>query len=141
VLSDVETQACLHANRWGTLATAMDGQPYAVPLIYGYDERCIYAATRPGRKTRNLEANPAVCFTVTEAPAPGRWRSVIIIGRARLVTDLAGRLQALRALSRSAVTGRDPGAEVVSEADLPRLDGAAVIRIEPDAVTGRAVGW
>lgn len=134
--------ACLHANRWGTLATALDGQPYAIPLIYGYDGHCIYAATRQGRKTHNLEANPAVCFTVTEAPAPGRWRSVVVIGRASLVTDSAGRLQALQALNRPAVTGHAPESDPpLSEADLPRLDGAAVIRIEPQTVTGRAVGW
>lgn len=45
------------------LALAVNGQPYIVPLSYGYDGAAFYFHTAAaGRKLDMLSANPYVCF-------------------------------------------------------------------------------
>ena len=50
----------------GILATVgKDGQPYAVPLSYVYQDECIYFhCAAEGHKLDNIRANPAVSFCV-----------------------------------------------------------------------------
>ena len=50
----------------GILATVgKDGQPYAVPLSYVYQDDCIYFhCAAEGHKLDNIRANPAVSFCV-----------------------------------------------------------------------------
>lgn len=131
-------EACLEANRWGVLATVADGQPYAVPLIYGWNGETLYFVASAGRKVDNLQRNPDVCFTVTEVREGGhRWRSVIVHGRAELVDDVAGKFSALRALrGHLSVSVTD-----VTLSDVAALAHARVIRLQPNEVTGRATRW
>jgi nitroimidazol reductase NimA-like FMN-containing flavoprotein (pyridoxamine 5'-phosphate oxidase superfamily) len=45
------------------LALCKDGQPYLVPLSFGYDGSCLYFHTAgEGMKLDYLAANPRVCF-------------------------------------------------------------------------------
>lgn len=134
-LEEREMRDLLTESWWGVLATASGGQPYAVPVVYGYDGRRIWVVSREGRKTRNLRENPAVCLTVTRVADGGSsWASVLVLGRARLGNGLAEKLAALRALRRQCGS-REP----VSPADAAGMATARVIRIDPEEVTGRAV--
>jgi nitroimidazol reductase NimA-like FMN-containing flavoprotein (pyridoxamine 5'-phosphate oxidase superfamily) len=132
-LRDDEIEEFVRRHRWGVLSTTVDGQPYAVPVAYGYRDGRFYLVTGPGRKTRNLEANPAVCFTIVEVEGRGtRWRSVVATGTVRWVEGLRERLVALDALTRQ--HGRVP---VRSWRDVSRLAGARVACITPSEITGR----
>ncbi|HEY8483061.1 MAG TPA: pyridoxamine 5'-phosphate oxidase family protein [Longimicrobiales bacterium] len=132
-LRDDEIEEFVRRHRWGVLSTTVDGQPYAVPVAYGYRDGRFYLVTAPGRKTRNLEANPAVCFTIVEVEGSGtRWRSVVATGTVRWVEGLRERLVALDALTRQ--HGRVP---VRSWRDISRLAGARVACIMPSEITGR----
>jgi uncharacterized protein len=45
------------------LAFAVDGEPYIVPVSFGYDGSALYFHTaRDGRKIDCIHANPRVCF-------------------------------------------------------------------------------
>jgi uncharacterized protein len=54
---------------YGTLATALDGQPFAKPTLFVFDASAhvIYLhGAREGRTALTLPVNPRVCFTVSE---------------------------------------------------------------------------
>lgn len=134
VLDEDEVAALLERNWWGTLATAADDRPYAVPVVYGWDGRHFYVANTPGRKVRALEKNPAVCLTVVEVEGRGRsWRSVVVEGRAEPVSRPRGYLVALQALRRQVGKEGPPP----SATEVARLARAEVIRIVPEEISGR----
>lgn len=71
----------------GVLAMVDDGQPYAVPVSFGYDsDRMVFPMQWGGgygsRKSRAIDANPNVCLTVYEQDTDDEavWRSVVITG-------------------------------------------------------------
>ncbi|HTZ39789.1 MAG TPA: pyridoxamine 5'-phosphate oxidase family protein [Syntrophales bacterium] len=75
-----------------------DGQPYVVPMNYGYrGSRLYFHCAREGRKIDVLRRNDRVCVEVdtdiriVKGDAPCQWtakyRSVIGMGRARIIED------------------------------------------------------
>lgn len=132
-LEPAEVEAVLERNWWGTLATAVDGQPYGVPIVYGYDGEHFYVASAAGRKVAAVEANPSVTLTVAEVePDASGWSSVIVFGRVEFVRDPGGYLKALKALRR-----QRGYAGTVGPKDALRLARARVMRIAPTEITGR----
>jgi nitroimidazol reductase NimA-like FMN-containing flavoprotein (pyridoxamine 5'-phosphate oxidase superfamily) len=137
VMDGDEVEALLKRNNWGVLATTLDGVPYGVPIIYGWDGADIYFVTGPGRKAEFMSANPAVTLTITEVEDGGvRWRSVIVHGEAQTLTGVGERLRALGALRR-----QRPGLKRRSAKDAARLARARFIRIQASEITGRALGY
>lgn len=133
-LSVGEIRDLIQRNNWGVLATSAYDQPYAVPVIYGFDGEFFYVANSPGRKVRNLEANPSVCLTIAEVENGGvRWRSVVVIGRVEWIEEVSGRLHAFNVLRKQ--HGDRPRRSV---RDAARLARARVVRIIPTEITGRA---
>ena len=139
-LSPAECAELLATQRLCVLSTADDGQPYAVPMFYGWDGAVLYIGISEGRKTEVLDANPRLCVTVTEVGAGQSWRSVLVSGRAEWVTDAAERVRAIEVLmahnrrSRAAAGERppEPGAQ-------PRRHGSGRRLSVGEAVsTGRA---
>lgn len=85
------------------------GQPYVVPLFFGYDgERLYLHSAREGRKLDLLRRHPRVCVEFDEllelvpASSPcafsARYQSVIAFGTARLVEDVSEKQRALALL-------------------------------------------
>ena len=133
-IGESEVQELLERNWWGVLATLGDGHPYAVPVVYGYDGKHFYIASRDGQKVENIEARPGVCLNIVEVSKPGdHWTSVLVIGSAKMVKDPKGHLAAIQALRRQAgITARN-----VDPKDLARMAAARVIRVIPNEITGR----
>ena len=132
-LSPEETHDFLRRREWGVLCTVGDGAPYAVPVGYGFDGRCAYFASAPGRKLRNLLAAPRVCLTVLDVHDGDEWCSVVLSGIAEPVIDLPGQMRAVRAIQRQRGTR-------VTAQDVARFARATVIRITPTEITGRRRG-
>jgi uncharacterized protein len=121
----------------GRIGCHADGLTYVVPVIYAYDDGCLYVYTVEGLKVELMRRNPNVCFEVDEYDVDGRgsWRSVIVQGRyeeldgddAQLVLELLEERFARRAL--------DPGTR------RPRGGGRVGVpfRIHVVEATGRAV--
>jgi nitroimidazol reductase NimA-like FMN-containing flavoprotein (pyridoxamine 5'-phosphate oxidase superfamily) len=114
-----------------------EGQPYVIPSSYARIGDALYLhGAVASRMCRALEGGAPVCVTVTlldglvlaraAAVHSVNYRSVVILGRATLVSDAAEKLAAMRAIVEHAVPGRwdevrPPGA--------PELAGTAVLRI------------
>jgi nitroimidazol reductase NimA-like FMN-containing flavoprotein (pyridoxamine 5'-phosphate oxidase superfamily) len=93
-------KAMLRRAPYGMLATSQDGQPFIHTSLFVFDEAIhaiyIHSALDCRRRT-NLEANPRVCFTVTEMGRllPGsaamdfgvEYSGVVVFGKAVILSD------------------------------------------------------
>ena len=96
-LSKEEYVEILKTEKRGILAVNGDGgYPYALPINFYYDEaddKIYFHTAREGHKVDAIKNSDKVCFTVyNEGEQRSDWsyyvKSVIVFGRARLVTDL-----------------------------------------------------
>ena len=93
-------RAFLRTAKVGHIASSLNGQPFLNPSTFWFDEehhQIVFHSNVAGRVRSNLEINPKVCFEASELGKllPSnvalefslQYRSVIIFGTARLVTD------------------------------------------------------
>ena len=105
-----ECDALLRRAEIMRLGLIEDGEPYVVPVNFGYDGERIYVhGPREGRRISAVSEGAQVCFEVDEggiAPADrpcgytSRFRSVIGYGTARLLADDAEKLHGLDVIMR-----------------------------------------
>ena len=145
-LPQEKLEALLQRSPAGTLATVnADGTPYAVPVHFVRVGDKVYVHGLPaGQKLENIQANPRVCLTVWEMfgllpDEEGRpcetntaYESAVLQGSASLVDDEQEKRHALAAVVAKYMPE-------LTGAPIPEnmLRGTAVLRIEPDAVTGK----
>jgi nitroimidazol reductase NimA-like FMN-containing flavoprotein (pyridoxamine 5'-phosphate oxidase superfamily) len=137
-LSDAECRAVLERQRLCVVSVVDDGDPYAVPVFYGFDGRTLYLGVAEGRKTRALDVSPSVYVVVTEVGPGDAWRSVAIAGRAQTLSDDAERQTAIDVLV--AHNRRVRASKPPHDAPPPRRTGGRVLRIDDAVMTGRAFG-
>ena len=96
---------------------SVDGQPYVIPTNYGRSGDTLYLhGSAASRMLRTLSEGVAVSVTVTHVDGlvlarsafhhSVNYRSVVILGTARLVTDLAEKMEALRVFTEHVMKGR-----------------------------------
>jgi nitroimidazol reductase NimA-like FMN-containing flavoprotein (pyridoxamine 5'-phosphate oxidase superfamily) len=118
-----------------------DAQPYVVPMNYGYrDGRLYFHCAREGRKIDILRRNDRVCVVVdtdtriVKGEAPCRWttkyRSVIGIGRARIIEDEKEKRDGLDVIMNQHGGGGDGY-------DERSLQQALVIEVVLESMTGK----
>lgn len=118
------------------------GQPYVVPLCFGYSEGVLYFhCAERGRKLDIIRRNPRVCVECDIDAALVRadeaakftmtYRSVIAFGRASIVTDLEDRRRALDFLMAHYAEGEFSYPEKL-------VARTCIIRIDIDEMTGKA---
>ncbi len=135
-LTGEEVDAVIAGNFVALLATVADGQPYAVPFIYGYEQGTFYGVLSPGRKVRNIEANPNVCITIVQTEDNARrWRSVVATGKASWVEGVLNLGHALNTIRK-----QYPGNPVRSAPGLSALKGFHMLRVDVEQLTGRGQG-
>jgi uncharacterized protein len=99
------------------LGFAVDGQPYVIPTIHARVGETLYVHGSPAsRMLRELREGVPACVTATLLDGlvlarsafhhSMNYRSVVVLGRAREVTDPAERGQALRAIVEHVAPGR-----------------------------------
>ncbi len=128
----------------------VDGQPYVIPTSYGRvgDDLYIHGSAA-SRMLRNLAEGIDVCVTVTILDGlvlarsafhhSMNYRSVVILGKAELVTDADEKNKALFAISEQIIPGlwdevRPPTAlelKATSVLKLPITEASAKIRTGP----------
>jgi uncharacterized protein len=94
-LSEAETIEVLQSCTSGVLAVAGDNDyPYAVPLSYAYqDGKLFFHFANAGHKLDGILGNSKVSFcviqtdNVVQETFTTHFRSVIVFGRARILTD------------------------------------------------------
>jgi nitroimidazol reductase NimA-like FMN-containing flavoprotein (pyridoxamine 5'-phosphate oxidase superfamily) len=96
---------------------AVDGQPFVIPTGFGRAGDNLYIhGSAASRMLRNLDEGVSVCVTVTLLDGlvlarsifnhSMNYRSVVVLGVARAVTNPAEKLEALRLLSEHILPGR-----------------------------------
>lgn len=108
-LTEEETMEILRNADYGVLATVgEDGMPYGVPISYALGEGKIYmhGTNAGGHKSRNMAANPKVCFTVigSHETMPEKfgtkYSSAIVTGTVRTAETKEERIEAMTAILR-----------------------------------------
>jgi uncharacterized protein len=96
---------------------SVDGQPYVIPTNYGRSGDTVYLhGSAASRMLRTLSEGVPVSVTVTHVDGlvlarsafhhSVNYRSVVILGAARLVTDPAEKMEALRVFTEHVMKGR-----------------------------------
>ncbi|MER6121273.1 pyridoxamine 5'-phosphate oxidase family protein [Streptomyces sp. NPDC001795] len=113
-LRRADLEAILDAGFVCHLGVIVEGRPLVVPTVYGRDERQLYV--HGSVASRSLAGDTAVCVTVTHVDGLVlarsvfehglNYRSAIIHGTARKVTDPDEKLEGLRRLSEHTAPGQ-----------------------------------
>jgi nitroimidazol reductase NimA-like FMN-containing flavoprotein (pyridoxamine 5'-phosphate oxidase superfamily) len=82
-----EIYELLHKVGYGHLGCVHEGKPYVMPMHYHLEDSDIYLFTTEGMKTHDIDVNPEICLQVEELRDPIHWRSVIVNGQAKRLTN------------------------------------------------------
>jgi nitroimidazol reductase NimA-like FMN-containing flavoprotein (pyridoxamine 5'-phosphate oxidase superfamily) len=142
VASRREMERVLAEERVGFLGLSLDGQPYVLPLTYGYVAgKILFHGASAGKKLDYMRANPRVCFTVARqfgevVPHPQgavchvNSDSVICYGTARIIDDVEERRETLNAFNHCLQSD----AEEISIED---VSNCSAVEITVTEMTGR----
>lgn len=119
------------------VAFAVDGQPYAIPTGFARVGDALYVhGSAASRMVRQLSGGFDVCVTVTIVDGlvlarsavhhSMNYRSVVVLGRARLVTERDEKLLALQRFTDHVVPGRYAEVRPISDQE---LKGTAVLAL------------
>jgi nitroimidazol reductase NimA-like FMN-containing flavoprotein (pyridoxamine 5'-phosphate oxidase superfamily) len=147
MMPDERMREMLSKGFHGRLATVgADGSPYCVPLLYVWDDGQVFLhnTLARGHLRTNVDHEPRVCFEIDEAGEVfdyGRfecdssvaYRSVIVFGRIRVVTEANAKQRFCEALM--AKYGK-PGTDR-PKGFFPRLDQITVYAIAVERMTGK----
>jgi len=133
-LSDPEEiEQVLASARIMTVACCLENQPYLFTVDFVWDRQArelwFHSATE-GRKMDILKANPRVCVTVVEdrgyieGECDHAYRSLILEGKADVVTDLGEKRRGLELLARFA-------------GDQEAVRKVGIVRITVDPISGK----
>jgi uncharacterized protein len=107
----------------------VDGQPYVIPTNYGRSGDTLYLhGSAASRMLKTLSTGVPVCVTVTHVDGlvlarsafhhSVNYRSVVILGTARLVDDPAEKMEALRVFTDHVLKGRWDDVRIPTEQEL-----------------------
>jgi hypothetical protein len=116
---------------------AIDGQPYVIPTIFARAEHTLYLhGSQASRMLRTLSHKVPVCVTVTllDGLVLARsafhhslnYRSVVVLGNARLVDDRDEKMRALQVITDHVVPGRWDEVRGPNELELKQTNVLAV---------------
>jgi len=124
---------------------AVDGQPYVIPTGYARIGENIYIhGSAASRMLRTLDEGVDVCLTVTLVDGfvlarsafhhSMNYRSVVVLGKARVVTDPEEKLLALRSFTNHIVPGRW---DEVRQPTEPELKSTSVLALPLSEVSAK----
>jgi nitroimidazol reductase NimA-like FMN-containing flavoprotein (pyridoxamine 5'-phosphate oxidase superfamily) len=137
VYDETQIHAILDEAFVCTVAFVRNGQPFAIPTGFGRSGSQLYLhASAASRLVSDGEDGIDVCVTVTLVDGfvlarsafhhSLNYRSVVVVGRARLVNDPAEKREALRCFTNHIVPGRW---DEVREPTARELQGTAVLAL------------
>jgi len=138
-----EMESLLQSALVGCLATVgPDGSPYITPLHFVFYQGKIYFHCAVKGRKDNVRANPRVCFEVHELTEivqnqracdfSTHYRSVLVFGRARSLSDVDEKVAVLTALAE-----KYAGGQAVEPPPLKEAKGTEVIEIIIEEMTGK----
>jgi nitroimidazol reductase NimA-like FMN-containing flavoprotein (pyridoxamine 5'-phosphate oxidase superfamily) len=126
-----EIRAILDEGLVGHVGFVENGQPFVIPMSYGRDGDSLYLhGSVAGRLLRALGAGAPLCITVTLLDGlviarsvfhhSMNYRSVVILGRAEIVSEREEKMLALEKLTEHLVPGRWKDARAPNETELAK---------------------
>jgi hypothetical protein len=123
----------------------VDGQPFVIPTIHARMEGRLYVhGSAASRMLRALGDELPVCVTVTIVDGlvlarsafhhSMNYRSVVVLGRARFVTEPAEKVAALEAVVEHVVPGRSHEVRAPNEKE---LQATSVLRLDMSEVSAK----
>jgi nitroimidazol reductase NimA-like FMN-containing flavoprotein (pyridoxamine 5'-phosphate oxidase superfamily) len=149
VMEAAQTEALLQQGFCGRLATVgADGAPYCIPMLYVWMDGAVHlhGTGAKGHLRSNIEHEPRVCFAIDqpgqvfdygrfECDSTVSYRSVVVVGRVRIVDDRAAKqrfFDALMAKYRTAATPRP-------KSFYPRLEQITLYVLDVERLTGKEI--
>jgi nitroimidazol reductase NimA-like FMN-containing flavoprotein (pyridoxamine 5'-phosphate oxidase superfamily) len=124
----------------------VDGQPFVIPTAYARSGEQIYIHGSSASRMMRLGANQEIdlCLTVTLVDGlvlarsafhtSINYRSVVVLGKARLVSDVIEKWQALRSFTNHVIDGRWEQAKQPNEQE---LKATSVLSLPLDEVSAK----
>lgn len=139
-----DIEAIIRKARVCRLGLAAGGQPYVVPMCFGYRQKVLYLhGAHEGRKMEIIRQNPRVCFefdlgvAIIKASSSCGWgmryQSVIGFGRAEVLVDEEEKRQGLEIIFGQY---SDRPAQFTEQA----VKATTVIRVAVEEMTGKQSG-
>jgi len=137
-MSGEECEDLLAKSMVGRLGLSAGDRPYVVPMSYVYAGGVIllHSGLR-GRKLDMARENPRVAFEV-DSVERGRWKSVIVFGKARLSTDAEAKEKLFDIFTKSGMGGH--GGKRFSREEMEKMP-MVIWEIEIEEMTGREGVW
>jgi nitroimidazol reductase NimA-like FMN-containing flavoprotein (pyridoxamine 5'-phosphate oxidase superfamily) len=143
LLPEAEALEILKAHTSGVLAvTGDDDYPYTVPLSYAYkDGKLFFHCARTGHKIDGITRNDKVTFCVIDQDDviqktfTTHFRSVIVFGRAKILTDDGEKRRALEKLIEKYSPDYIEAGQGEIERDWNRV---CIVELSIEHITGKA---
>jgi uncharacterized protein len=127
------------------LGFAVDGQPFVIPTIHARDGDVLYVHGSPGsRMLRNAKRGLDICVTATLLDGlvlarsvynhSMNYRSVVVLGRAREVTDREEKLKAMQRVVEHVVPGRWEDARQPNDGE---IKGTTILALSLDEASAK----
>ena len=121
-----------------------EDEAYIVPVNFGYEKNAIYFhSALEGRKIELIKRNGKVCFEIEadvgiekndKSECSVKYRSVIGMGRARILESAEERVRGLKAIMRQCAGGEY---SILEE----KLNSVLVVEIKIENITGKQSGF
>jgi uncharacterized protein len=135
-MSSAEIYKMLHKVGYGHLGCIHEGKPYVMPMHYYLDDLDIYLFSNVGMKTHDLEIDPDVCLQVEEIGTTDHWRSVVVTGQAKHLTEQAD-IDRARQLIKARNRTLSPALKRTWVDAQGSAEEIVIYRIHPIEMTGR----
>jgi nitroimidazol reductase NimA-like FMN-containing flavoprotein (pyridoxamine 5'-phosphate oxidase superfamily) len=122
---------------------AIDGRPFVIPTAYARSGETIYIHGSPAsRLMKSKEVDVCLTVTLVDGLVLARsafhtsinYRSVVVLGRARLVTDIDEKREALRCFTNHVIAGRWEQAKLPAVSE---LKATSVLALPLDEVSAK----
>ena len=145
IYDKAQVHAILDEGRICHVGFVMDGQPFVIPTGYVRSGELIYFhGSAASRMLRTAAEGVDVCLTVTLLDGfvlarsafhhSMNYRSVVVLGKARLVTDETEKTEALRSFTNHIMTGRW---EDVRQPTAQEMKATSVLALPLDEVSAK----
>ena len=94
-MRESEAREVLGTLDYAHLAVAKDNIPYVVPVHYAYDGTDLFVYTTEGKKAEIIRVNPEICLQAEAVEDKENWKSVMVSGTAKQLTNEEDRQKAL----------------------------------------------
>lgn len=135
-MSSKEIQELLQKVGHGHLGCIHEGKPYVMPMQYYLKDTDLYIFTTEGMKSHDMDANPEVCLQVEEVHGLEHWRSVIVMGQAKRLTEQSDIDQVMQLIKSKNPTLSPAINRTWIDAE-GRSEVIEIYRIHPTEMTGR----